>query len=74
MPAIKRASIERRSGEDRRIVYDLDYFRNDGIERRKRKGKDRRTQGERRFGWVKVNNWSSVNIVELNNEGYVLEV
>jgi hypothetical protein len=63
MPEIKRASIDRRSGEDCRVVYNLDYFRNGGLERRK--GKDRRTKGERRFGWVRVSKWSSVNIREL---------
>jgi hypothetical protein len=68
MPEIKRASIDRRSGEDRRIVYDLDYFRNGGLERRK--GKDRRTQGERRFGWVRVSKWSSVNIREIKIAKY----
>ncbi|MHA2172861.1 MAG: hypothetical protein ACXAB7_23605 [Candidatus Kariarchaeaceae archaeon] len=49
-----------------------DAIGNDGLERRK--GKYRRTQGERRFGWVRVSKWSSVNILELNNEGYVFEV
>ena len=32
--------MDRRSGEDRRAVYDSDYFENDGVERRH--GKDRR--------------------------------
>jgi hypothetical protein len=50
--------IDRRSGEDRRGEYDLDYFEQDGIERRK-KG-ERRTKDERRDQCTKVSDWSSV--------------
>ena len=50
--------LDRRSGEDRRQVYDSDYFINGGIERRT--GKDRRQQGERRDGYIRVSKWSSV--------------
>jgi hypothetical protein len=50
--------IDRRSGEERREVYDLDYFPEGGKERRARK--ERRKQGERRDNWVRVSRWSSV--------------
>ena len=50
--------IDRRSGEERRQVYDSDYFENQGLERRK--DKDRRRQAERRDRCVRVSNWSSV--------------
>ena len=50
--------IDRRSGEDRREAYDSEYFERGGTERRK--GKDRRQQGERRDGCVRVSQWSSV--------------
>ena len=50
--------LDRRSGEDRRKVYDADYWDSGGIERRKLK--DRRQQKERRGGCVKVSKWSSV--------------
>jgi hypothetical protein len=50
--------LDRRSGEDRRQVYDSDYFVNGGIERRT--GKDRRQKGERRDGYIRVSKWSSV--------------
>lgn len=50
--------VDRRSGDDRRAVYDSDYFENDGFERRQ--GKDRRQPGERRQDCVRVSNWSSV--------------
>ena len=69
MPDIKRAPIDRRSGEDRRVVYNLDYFLNGGIERRKEK--ERRTKVERRSGWVRVSKWSSVNIRELKIAKFV---
>ena len=49
--------LDRRSGEDRRQVYDSDYFLNNGVDRRK--GKDRRQQGERRHGYIRVSKWSS---------------
>ena len=50
--------IDRRSGEDRRKVYDSDYWDRRGIE--KRKLKDRRQQKERRASCVNVSEWSSV--------------
>jgi hypothetical protein len=50
--------LERRSGDDRREAYDLDYFEQENVERRKiaerRHGNDRRAQ------CVKVSQWSSV--------------
>ncbi|MCP4370354.1 MAG: hypothetical protein GY797_19900 [Deltaproteobacteria bacterium] len=42
----KRSFIDRRSGEDRRKTYSLDYFENDGKENRIKV--ERRKQGERR--------------------------
>ena len=50
--------VDRRSGEDRRQVYDFDYWESRGIERRS--AKDQRQQKERRDSWVKVSKWSSV--------------
>lgn len=50
--------VDRRSGEDRRQVYDLDYWDSRGIERRL--AEDRRQQKERRTRCVRVSNWSSV--------------
>jgi len=51
---------DRRSGEDRRKVYDADYFENGGIERRK--WKERRSDHERRTGWQRVGDWYSVYV------------
>ena len=50
--------LDRRSGEDRRQAYDIDYFAEGGIERRK--GDHRRQPKERRKGCVKITKWSSV--------------
>ena len=50
--------VDRRSGDDRRVVYDSDYFENEGAERRH--AKDRRKQNERRDGCTRVSKWSSV--------------
>jgi hypothetical protein len=50
--------IDRRSGDDRRVVYDSDYFENGGLERRL--VNDRRQRDERRKDCVRVSRWSSV--------------
>jgi len=50
--------VDRRSGEDRRQVYDTDYWQNGGLERRS--GKERRRNYERRKGCTRVSKWSSV--------------
>jgi hypothetical protein len=55
---IKRSAYDRRSGEDKRVRYNLDYFMDGGEERRN--GKERRQSGERRSGWARVYKWCSV--------------
>ena len=45
---IKRSLVDRRSDGDRRETYSLDYFKNDGKERRVKE--ERRKRGERRSG------------------------
>ena len=50
--------VDRRSGEDRRQVYDADYFQNGGLERRS--GKERRRPYERRKDCIRVSEWTSV--------------
>lgn len=50
--------LDRRSGEDRREAYDLDYFLNGGAERRE--AKERRDRHERRHGCIRVSEWSSI--------------
>ena len=52
------AFMDRRKGEDRRQVYDADYFEDGGAERRKEK--ERRRQDEARKGCIRVSEWSSV--------------
>ncbi|MEJ2101381.1 MAG: hypothetical protein P8X68_15595 [Desulfobacterales bacterium] len=54
----RRSLFDRRSGDDKRKLYNLDYFSEGGKERRK--GKERRQSGERRSGWARVYNWCSV--------------
>jgi len=53
-----RRLLDRRSGEDRRRIYSIDYFAEGGRERRK--SEERRRRGERRSGCVRVSDWSSV--------------
>jgi hypothetical protein len=54
-----RSDMDRRSGEDRRRAYDLDYFSNGGVERRN--WKERRSNVERRVDWTRISKWSSVS-------------
>jgi hypothetical protein len=54
--------LDRRSGDDRRQVYDADYFQNGGLERRS--GKERRQQYERRKNCIRVSEWSSICSVD----------
>jgi hypothetical protein len=51
--------LDRRSGDDRRKVYDLDFFEQGGIERRSMI--EIRNKGDRRIQWVNVSEWSSVS-------------
>ena len=50
--------VDRRSGEERRAVYDSDYFDSGGLERRI--GQERRQQDARRGSCLRVSRWSSV--------------
>lgn len=57
-PTSRNKLVDRRSGEDRRQSYSLDYFENGGVERRI--SGERRQKGERRAGCIRVSEWSSV--------------
>jgi len=61
---------ERRSGEDRRKIFGIRRFFYKGPERRKAQ-QDRRSKGERRDGWVRINKWSSVNLYDLKISKYL---
>lgn len=50
--------LDRRSGEDRRQVYSIDYFLKGNEDRRS--SRERRTHKERRNDCIQVNEWSSV--------------
>ena len=54
--------VDRRCGEDRRQVYNADYFQNGGLERRS--GKERRRPYERRKDCIRVSKWSSICSVD----------
>ena len=53
----KRATVERRSDEDKRVTFSLKYFKRGGTERRQLK--ERRRLEERRDGWIRVGKWRS---------------
>ena len=50
--------LDRRSGDDRREAYELGYFAQGGIERRK--GMERRQKDERRDQYIRTSQWSSI--------------
>ena len=63
MYALKRSFTDRRSGKDRRRVLSLSRLGYKGSDRRALN--ERRSQFERRDGWVKVSKWSSVKMQDL---------
>ena len=77
MESAKRYGIDRRFENDKRQVYNLNYFLDGGEERRC--GTERRGIDERRIGWVKTDDWQSVYLGNLicaddfsNREDYEL--
>ena len=62
-PAKKRTFFDRRSGQDRRSTYNIDYFLEGGAERRNSSaGERRREEKDRRKDWIKISRWSSLNV------------
>ena len=55
---LKRSPIDRRSGDDRRKAYDMNYFLSGGVERRN--WKEERSRDERRRDCVRVSDFVSV--------------
>jgi hypothetical protein len=55
--------VDRRSGEDRRKVYDFDHFIVGGRERRS--WRERRSNEERRKDWLRASKWSSVLVYDV---------
>jgi hypothetical protein len=70
MPQILRIVPERRSGKDRRRIFSLHRFFYKGPERRNTIY-DRRSQEERRDGWVRISKWSSVEMQSLKIAKYI---
>ena len=63
MFALKRDFFDRRSGKDRRRSISLNRFFYKGPERRVLQV--RRSQEERRNGWVRISKWSSAHLPDL---------
>ncbi len=62
-PKKKRTLFDRRSGQDRRDSYNIDYFLDGGLERRNSfEGERRRKNQDRRREWIKISRWSSLNV------------
>lgn len=60
----KRSPYDRRSGTDRRLKKDLNYFHKGGFERR-HNTHERRGPAERRISWIRGIKWRSVWIEKL---------
>ncbi len=69
MYAMKRKLSDRRSGKNRRRFFSIHRLHYKGLERRGRK--DRRSQPERRDGYVRIAKWSSVNMQDLKIAKYL---
>ena len=63
MDALERDFFDRRSGKDRRRKISLQRFFYKGTERRIMQ--NRRSQEERRYGWVRIDKWSSAHLPDL---------
>ena len=63
MDKIDRAFVERRSGKDRRRIFQLERFFYKGEDRRN--SGDRRASIERRTGWIRISKWSSAPLSKL---------
>jgi len=61
----KRSGIDRRSGVDRRCNHELaeKYFADSRTD--PRKGLEKRSEVERRAGWVRINKWKSAEASKL---------
>lgn len=70
MPEVCRRFPERRTGKDRRKIFNLHRFFYNGPERRKTLH-DRRAREERRDGWVRISRWSSVKLNDLKISRYL---
>ncbi len=69
MYALKRNFFDRRSGKNRRRIFCLHRFFYNGPE--KRSPQDRRSNTERRDGWVRIDRWSSVKMRDLKIAKYL---
>jgi len=58
MHSARRFHIDGRCVNERRQIYDLNYFEDDGVERRE--FIDRRSEIEQRTRWVRAGKWFSV--------------
>ena len=70
MFAVKRNRSDSRSGRDRRRIISLHRYLYNGPDRRKNLN-DRRSQGERRAGWVRIDRWSSAYLPDLKIAKYL---
>ena len=69
MFALKRDNFDRRSGKDRRRNFSVYRLLFKGPDRRI--SQERRTQKERRDGWVRIDRWSSAYLPDLKIAKYL---
>ena len=71
MHTLNRSLSDRRSGKKRRKILSLHRLRYKGSERRV--AQDRRSQFERRDGWVRITKWSSVKMQDLKIAKFLIK-
>ena len=69
MFALKRDNFDRRSGKDRRRIFSVHRLLYKGPDRRNLQ--ERRTQEERRDGWIRIDRWSSAYLPDLKIAKYL---
>jgi hypothetical protein len=62
IPSVEKALFDRRSGRDRRKLYDVHYLSGEGFLENLRV--ERRLEPERRADWKRVSKWGSVPVEE----------
>jgi hypothetical protein len=60
IPSVEKVLLDRRSGRDRRRLYDVHHLSDEGFLKGLRV--ERRSEPERRADWIRVSKWGSVPV------------
>ena len=65
------SKLDRRSGQDRRKAYDLDYLTKGGVERRAKQER-RGHHSERRSDWIMIDRWYSIALGSIADAPHIV--